>query len=298
MSIEVGDLVALASALGWAGTSVLARSISLAIPALWYNALRITVASVIMAAMLPWTLGRGDLAAVSWTALGLLLGSVLTGFALGDTAFFESMRRLGVARAAPIAGSHPLITALLAVLVLGEPVTLALVVGIVVIGVGVWLITTDGVGSTPARGVRGGALAGVVLALVAAVGWSLSTVLVRPALAEVDTVLASSIRLPFAAAVLLLVASRSRMIDSRRLVLKRGTVVWLLVSGVLTVLSATLFLWSVELVGAARTSALSSVSPIFSAGIAALVLGERLTARLVVGMAISAVGVLGIVVGG
>jgi drug/metabolite transporter (DMT)-like permease len=298
MSVAGGDLVALASALGWAGTSVLARYISLAIPALWYNALRITIASVIMAALLPWTLARGDLSSVTPTALALLLGSVLTGFAIGDTAFFESMRRLGVARAAPIAGCHPLITALLAVPILGEPVTLALVGGVVVIGVGVWLITTDRAGSAPPRGVKGGAVVGVVLALVAAVGWSLSTVVVRPALSELDALLASSIRLPFAAAVLLVVASRSRMIDSRRLELKRTTVAWLLVSGTLTVVSATLFLWSVELAGAARTAALSSVSPIFSASIAVLVLGERLTVRLVLGMAISVLGVLGIVLGG
>ena len=85
-------------------------------------------------------------------ALGLLFVSVLTGFAIGDTAFFEAMRRIGVARAAPVAGSHPLVTALLAVAFLGEPVTLALLLGIVVIGVGVWLITTDRVIPPPAAG--------------------------------------------------------------------------------------------------------------------------------------------------
>jgi drug/metabolite transporter (DMT)-like permease len=88
------------------------------------------------------------------------------------------------------------------------------------------------------------------------------------------------------------------MIDSRRLELKGPTIAWLVASGILTVASGTLFLWSVDLVGAARTSALSSVSPIFSASIAVLVLGERLTLRLGLGMAVSAVGVLGIVVGG
>ena len=111
-------------------------------------------------------------------------------------------------------------------------------------------------------------LVGVVLALVAAVGWAASTVLVRPALAEVDPLAASTIRLPFAAVVLTLAALRLRRIDSRRLDLTPGTTAWLIFAGVMTVASATLFLWSVELAGAARTAALSSVSPIFSATMA------------------------------
>lgn len=298
MLVEVGDLVALASALGWAGTTVMARHISRSIPALWYNALRVGIGSLVMVAISPWTLARADLGNVSALAIVLLLVSVLTGFAVGDTAFFESMRRIGVARASPIAGCHPLVTALLAVTFLGEPVTLMLVLAIVVISVGVWLITTDRVVPPAHPGVGSGMVLGVSLALVAAVGWSASTVLVRPALEEVDPIVASTIRLPFATLVLVVAAQRLRRIDSRRLVLKPGTIAWLIVAGVLTLASATLFLWSVDLVGAARTSALSSVSPIFSATIAVALLGEQLTRRLALGMGISLAGVLAIVVGG
>jgi drug/metabolite transporter (DMT)-like permease len=298
MLVEVGDLVALASALGWAGTTVMARHISRSIPALWYNALRVGIGSLAMLAISPWTLGRADLGSVSALAIALLLVSVLTGFAVGDTAFFESMRRIGVARASPIAGCHPLVTALLAVSFLDEPVTLTLVLAIVGIGIGVWLITTDRVVPPAGSGLGTGMVLGVSLALVAAVGWSASTVLVRPALEEVDPMVASTIRLPFATLVLVLAALRLRRIDSRRLVLKPGTIAWLMFAGLLTVASATLFLWSVDLVGAARTSALSSVSPIFSATIAVVLLGEQMTPRLALGMGISLAGVLAIVVGG
>ena len=298
MLVELGDLVALAAALGWAGTTVMARYISREVSALWYNALRVAVASAAMLAVSPWTLARIDLSDVSLLALSLLLISVLTGFAIGDTAFFESMRRIGVARAAPIAGCHPLVTALLAVAFLAEPVTVALVIGVVVIGVGVWLITTDRTVAPAGRAVGSGMLVGVVLALVAAVGWAASTVLVRPALREVDAMVASTIRLPFATLVLLVAAMRFGQVESRRLRLKPNTVAWLILAGLLTVASATLFLWSVELAGAARTAALSSVSPIFSATIAVLVLGEQMTPRLALGMAISLAGVLAIVVGG
>jgi len=293
--MDVGDLVALTAALGWAMTTVLARHISRVMPSFWYNALRITIASVVMLAALPWTLAHADLSRLTPIAVGLLLVSVLTGFALGDTSFFESMRRIGVARAAPIAGCHPLVTALLAVTFLGEPVTPALVLGVVVISIGVWLITTDKAGVGPSVGARKAMLIGVALALVAAVGWSTSTVLVRPALQQVDAIMASTIRLPFATVVLLLVAGRMGKVDSRRLVLSRGTLAWLLVAGLLTVFAATLYLFAVDLAGAARTAALSSVSPIFSATIAVLLLGEQMTRRLALGMSVSLSGVLAIV---
>ena len=152
MVVEVGDLVALASALGWAGTTAMARHISRSISTLWYNALRVGIGALVMLALSPWTLPRADLANVSMLALSLLLVSVLTGFAVGDTAFFEAMRRIGVARASPIAGCHPLVTALLAVVLLGEPITLTLVLGVVVIGVGVGLITPDRVDRQLASG--------------------------------------------------------------------------------------------------------------------------------------------------
>ena len=176
---------------------------------------------------------------------------------------------------------------------------LTLVLGVVVIGVGVWLITTDRVVPPAGVGIGSNAMMlGVSLTLVAAVGWAASTVLVRPALTEVDPLVASTIRLPFATLVLVVAALRLRRIDSRGLVLKPTTTAWLIFAGLLTLASATLFLWSVDLVGVARTAALSSVSPIFSATIAVLLLGEQLTPRLALGMGVSLAGVLAIVVVG
>jgi drug/metabolite transporter (DMT)-like permease len=298
LPVEAGDLVALAAALGWAGTTVMARHISRAIPSVWYNALRVAIASAAMLAVAPWTLGHADLSNVTLFGHSLLMVSVLVGFALGDTVFFEAMHRIGVARAAPIAGCHPLVTALLAVAFLGEPITLPLMLGVVIIGVGVWLITTDKTpNAVPSRGAPSGMLVGVTLALITAVAWASSTVLVKPALREMDPLIASTVRLPFATAVLLLAAVRLRRLDSRRLELKSGTIAWRLIAGLMTAVSAGLFLWSVDLAGAARTAAISSVSPVFSATIAVLLLGEQMTARLALGMGVSLVGVLAIVVG-
>jgi drug/metabolite transporter (DMT)-like permease len=290
--IALGDVVALICAISWGGTSLMARAVSREIPPLWFNTLRCSVGTLMVIAILPWTLGRSDLAAVTPSAVGLLLGSVVLGMGIGDTAFFESIRRLGVARAMPIASSYPLLTALIAVPTLGESITLPLVGGIVIVSLGVWLLTSEGSQATAAR--PADFMPGVLLAVVAALGWSLSSILVRPALHTVDVVLATSIRTPMAAVMLLLVG-RLRVAKTPFPRLSRSAAIWMLASGIVTTFSASLFLWAVDLVGAARTAALSSASPLFVAPLAFLFFGERPTVRLVVGIAITVVGIVVVV---
>ena len=297
--VNFGDLVALAAALCWASTSLLARALSRALPPLWFNAFRCAVGALGMLLLLPWTLARADAGAITAIPLVLLVVSTILGIGIGDTAFFASMKRLGVSRAMPIASSYPLVTALLAVPLLGEPVTWALFGGMVLVGVGIWLVSsdeerTDDVGSgSPAHSALG-----LLLALVAAVGWAGSAVAVRPALETVNVLLATTIRLPIAVGLLVLVgrarAPRGRV---RPLKLGRATIGWAVTAGLLTVASTTLFLWAVALIDSARTAALTSASPLFAAPLAVLLLGERLTRRVCLGIAASVAGVA-LIVGG
>src|SRR4051812_50227988 len=104
MLVEPGDLVALAAALGWAGTTVMARYISRAIPAVWYNAFRIAIASAVMLAAAPWTLGNADLSKVSAGGVGLLIVSGLGGFTRWGTGLFEAVGWVGGGRGAPMGG--------------------------------------------------------------------------------------------------------------------------------------------------------------------------------------------------
>ena len=297
--VGFGDLVALVAALCWASTSLLARALSRALPPLWFNAFRCAVGAFGMLLVLPWTLARAEAGAVTPEALALLVASTALGIGIGDTAFFASMKRLGVARAMPIASSYPLLTALLAVPLLGEPVTWALVGGMVLVGVGIWLVS-GGEDRTDASGAAPGTYPalGLLLAVVAAVGWAGSAVAVRPALETVDVWLATTIRLPIAVGLLVLVG-RARAPRGRLgpLKLGRATITWAVAAGLLTVASTTLFLWAVALIGSARTAALTSASPLFAAPFAVLLFGERLTRRICVGTVTTVVGIVLIVAG-
>ena len=289
-----GDLVALSAALCWAGTSLLGRAQSRTMSPIFFNTLRYTVAAGFTLLALPWTLGRVDPDGVSPSALGLLLVSVITGMGIGDSAFFESMKRLGVSRAMPIASSYPLLTGLLAVWLLGEPLTGLLMAGMLLVGIGIWLVTGEG-RETVGVGLKPGDFAtGLLLAALAAIGWAGSAIAVRPALETVDVVLATTIRMPIAA-VLLLLFSRARLRREQLPKLSRATIISSLIAGAATMASTTLFIWAVALLGAGRTAAVTSASPLFAAPLAVLLFGERLTLRLALGIAVTVAGLVLIV---
>src|SRR5687768_18517875 len=73
--------------------------------------------------------GFGRLAELSARSLVLLLVSIVTAIAIGDTVFFESTRMLGLGRAMTVSMSYPVVAAVLAALLLDERITPQIAVG-------------------------------------------------------------------------------------------------------------------------------------------------------------------------
>jgi drug/metabolite transporter (DMT)-like permease len=196
----------------------------------------------------------------------------------------------------PIAGSYPIVTALLAVLFLGEPMTLRLALGILVVVAGVTLVAYPRglrVVARPSESERVkpvGARVGVAMALGAALCWATSTVLVKPALEQVTPLVANAIRLPFGCIVLFVLASIAGRRSSPFAIRRRSLAV-LAATGTISGFSMILWLMGVQLAGAAKAATLNSTAPVFAAPLAALVLGERLTAQMGIGIVLTVLGV-------
>ncbi len=184
----LGELMAIGSALAWSFTSVAMRPV--AGRALWRSSLLRMIVCAALLAVYAWPSGALqraiNAAPLAWL---LLLGSTICTMGVGDSLYFLSAARIGVARALPIAAAFPLLTTAGAVLVLHS--------------------------------------------VAAAVG---------------------------------------------------------------TLASASMFLGGITYAGVARGVALNATSPVFSAILAALLLGERVSRRVAIGVAASVIGTILLVV--
>jgi drug/metabolite transporter (DMT)-like permease len=284
-----GAVWALVSAVIWTLIGVSARALAPYFNALTVNMLRSAVAGVLLGVVVLAVGGAGGLAAVSPWAWVLLTVSVITAFAIGDTAFFESTKVIGLARAMTISMIYPLIASGLGVWLLGERVTAPVAAGTLVTLAGLALIVSE---RTPtADRVSGETRRGLGLALLSAVVWGVSPVMMTPAIREVDPVSIQAVRLPLAAGVLWLTPwARGAGARVRRDLRTVGPL--LLAIGVLTALSAVTWVAALKYAGITVTTVLSSTSPLFAIPIGLVAFGERVGARALAGILLAVGGIV------
>jgi drug/metabolite transporter (DMT)-like permease len=283
----LGALCALGSAVAWAFTSLLVRSLTPRFGTLAINAARTTLCAVLITA---WIAAVGDfdgLAAVSARNLVLLLISIVAAIAIGDTVFFESTRLLGLGRAMTLSMSYPVVAAVLAALVLHERITAQIAVG--------GLLTLGGLALVVARrrdeGTAPRSWRGIWAACGAALAWGVSVVALRVPLEEIDALTAQLVRLPLAAALLWAMPWSWRDVPAlvrggRDVALRLG------VLSVLTAVSSVMYVLSIKHAGVAVATVLSSTAPLFAVPLGVVFLGERLPPIALVGAGVAVVGVV------
>jgi len=150
-----GALCALGSAFTWTLLSLIVRALSPYFTTVTINVIRSATGGLLLAAVvLAWS-GSGRLGELTLEAWGYLTVSTVIAVGLGDTAFFESTKALGMGRAMTISMAYPLIAAALALVFLGEPITPKLAAGAVVTIAGLAVIVAEGRRSpTPAGAAR------------------------------------------------------------------------------------------------------------------------------------------------
>ncbi len=283
----LGSLCALGSALTWALTSLLVRTLNPHFNSVAVNALRTTASGALLLAWILVDRGAGELLAISWPSLLLLGFSIIVAIGIGDTVFFESTRRLGLGRGMTIAMAYPLVAAGLAAVFLDEVITPQIAVGSLVTLAGLALIVL----SRRDEALAGdGWWLGVGGALLAAVAWGISSIMLKAPLNEVDPVTAQAVRLPLAGA--LLFATPWARGAVRTLGTSAGPVVWRMTAlSLLTALSSVLFVTALKYSGVAMATVLSSTAPMFAIPLGLLFLGERVTLRPIVGATLAVAGI-------
>ncbi len=284
----LGSLCALGSALTWAVTSLLVRTLNPHFNSVAVNAIRSVASGALLLAWVLLARGAGDLLAISWPSLALLGLSIVAAIGIGDTVFFESTRRLGLGRGMTIAMTYPLVAAGLAAVFLDEVITPQIVIGALLTLAGLVLIVLS---RRDEAGTRDGWWLAVGAAMLAAVAWGVSSVMLKAPLREVEPVTAQAVRLPLAGA--LLFATPWARGAVRALGASQGPVVWRLAAlSLLTAASSVMFVAALKYAGVAIATVLSSTAPMFAIPLGLLFLGERLTLRPIVGATVAVAGIV------
>lgn len=287
---------ALAAAALWALASVIYQRLGTEVGPLALNALKCVFAFGLMGATLfvlggDVSLGRLEPRHWGWFAMSALLG-----LAIGDWAYFSALVRLGPARALIVGLLAPVVGAGLGRMVLGEPVTGAMALGMVTTIAGVaWVVAERDRVALPPR-------SGMAFALVAAACQGSSQVCSKLGAyaapgAPISPLEVGIARLGVAAVVLLLaLGTRRRLAELVRV----ATPVRRLARFALACVFGTyLGIWlSMDAVVRAASvgvaSTLLATSPLFAMAWVVVLRGERPTARAVGGtlVAIAGVGIL------
>jgi uncharacterized membrane protein len=272
----LGALAALGSALTWAITSLLVRSLMAELGSVAVNALRSSLGGAIL---LAWVLGTGGIGPLTAISAGAIT--------IGDTVFFESTRALGVGRAMTIAMTYPVGAAVLAAAFLEEPITLPLAAGALLTLAGLTLIVAPWAERAPEERFW----FGVGTATLASLAWAVSLVFLKSPLGELEPVTVQAIRLPLAAATLWVMPWARGALGGlgrhRRSVLAR-----LVVLSVLTAASSVMFVAGVKYAGVAVAAVLSSTAPMFAIPLGVLFLGERLSLGALLGAGVTVTGMV------
>ncbi len=280
----IGAVYALTAALCWAGGGTILKSLTTRIDTLSLNTLRLSVASLLLLAVILLSGRATELVNTPLIPLVYLIISGVIGPAIGDTIFIKSLSYLNVSQAFPIAlCSNPVFTMLLAVLLLGESFTWVTGLGAFFVLLGVYLLTSTRMTNSTPRRIR---WKGIILALIAGAMWATAAVTLKLGALDIDPLVAAAIKLPSATIVLLPFtlsqrkrgAWQLRKYGSRNLALAFTT--GLIDLGV----GMVLFIIAIQLIGAGKAVVLSSVSPLFLLPFSVFVLKEKLTRLALIGI--------------
>jgi drug/metabolite transporter (DMT)-like permease len=288
-----GEIFALATAFFLALTSTLVKTQASKMSAVALSAWRRLVGLVIFVTAVILLGKAHEVAQLSASTLILLIGATLIGPGVGDLLYIRSLKLIDQARAMQLNAIYPFFTFILAALFLDEHYSSLIVPGAFFIAGGSYLLAfSSGQSVTEPVSKRSKEMRGILLALAAAAAQAVSTVMLRLGVANVDPMLANSIRYPALVLILFGVLIQRGELHDVRHYSRRTLIVVFLAGFVGTGVAMFTLTTALQTIGAGRTSILTSTMPLFGVPLSILFLKEKISARTWLGTLLTVAGVI------
>jgi len=282
----IGGLFALGAGACWASASILFGKLGRSVSSLAMNFGKGLVGLACLAVALAFTGFRGT-STEAWIYLGL---SGLVGITLGDTVFFDTLRRLGPRRTLLMTTLIPVLVAILSFVLLGER-----------LGAQAWLgaaITVAGVSWTmwerlPEGEDSGSWRAGIGYGLITVLSCAVAAILSKVGVAGTKPLEATGIRLLTGTAGLFALGLFRRQLWAWVSPFREPRLAGALVAAAIvgTFVGIWFSMASFAYTSATVATILSATDPIFVLPLAALFMGEKLRPRPVLGAFVALAGV-------
>ncbi len=295
LSTHSGEVAALSSAVLWACSTVLYSQVGRFIRPirlnLYKNLIGILLLSISLLVSVIVVNGR-TLTGATPLAVILLMSSGILGIGIGDTAYFEAMKCLGVRKASLMKMLSPLASSLLALIFLQENLKLAAWLGIGLTLLGVAWVVAERPESNGAHDVHWGR--GIAFGVAAALAEGSGAVLTHKAMSgsSIDPLWGTFIRIAGATAILLIVTRWVWRPENPTAVQTPRSIWWkMLVAIFLGSFIGILFQqFALKFTQAGIAQTLFATTPLYVL-IIVIILGERPNLRAGVGLLVAIMGI-------
>ena len=292
----LGELAALASALAVGTTAVIAKYLTARVGPLPLQTMRSWFGSVLLLVAF-FAMGKAaQLTQIPLFIIAMIIAGFFIGGVIGDTLYMRTLNLADASRVFPVVrGTQILLATLAAALFFDERITLAVILGAVLIMGGIYLATSPKTevktnpGSQPV-----GRMKWLPMAVVVGVCWASFWCFLKVPLTEVDSLTANAVGMPAISLMLTflaLVSGQGKNLKITRY--GRRTMGLIVAIGVTGYMVANLLvLYAISLAGVSRTAILTSTTPLFVMFLSAIFLGERLTLKLGLGTVLCVGGII------
>lgn len=198
----------------------------------------------------------------------------------GDTLYFIGLRTIGVTKTVPITYSYSILVVLLGGIILDEAITLQLILGTITIILGVWLVANKALDQTQKSNTS---LIGVISSLGTVLCWGFGVVFFKIILNSNDPYILAAGRMLFLIPTLAILSIIPYGNKSSNRKISRIQLVLALLSGLISLgIGDNLLYLALDSTNTNIVAPLTSLTPIFSALIAIIFLGEKVSKKTII----------------